>query len=73
MMLNGKGDPAVVYGDAFLRHITNILNLCISFPQEDLYLFDDDVKETFRHSNYHPDVVGYFSFLTANYLIISIG
>ena len=73
MMLNRDDEPEVVYGDAFMRHLTKIWNLRISYPIEELYLFDDDVKGTFLHSKYHPDVAGVFSFSISNYLMIPMG
>ena len=73
MMLNRDDDPEVVYGDAFMRHLTQIWNLRISYPNEELYLFDDDVKGAFRHSKYHPDVAGTFAFSISNYLMIPMG
>ena len=57
-MLNRDDDPDVVYSDAFMRHLTQIWNVRISYPNEELYLFDDDVKGAFRRSKYHPDVAG---------------
>ena len=73
MMLDGKTEPQVMYGDALQRHINRIWNSRINFPDEELYLFDDDVKGAFRHSKYHPDVAGAFSFLISKYLLVSIG
>ena len=73
MMLNGQDEPEIHYGDALLRHINRIWNLRISFPSEELYLFDDDVKGAFRHPKYHPDVAGAFSFVIENHLFVSLG
>ena len=44
MMFNRDDEHEVVYGDAFMRHLTQIWNLRISYPIEELYLFDDDIK-----------------------------
>ena len=44
MMFNRDDEHEVVYGDAFMRHPTQIWNLRISYPIEELYLFDDDIK-----------------------------
>jgi len=73
MMLNGQDEPEIHDGDAFLRHINRIWNLRISFPPEELYLFDDDVKGAFWHPKYHPDVAGAFSFVIENHLFLSLG
>ena len=73
MMLNRDDKPEVVYGDAFMRYITQIWNLRISYPNEELYLFDDGVKGALRHLKYYPDVAGGFAFSISNYLMIPIG
>ena len=73
MMLDGKTEPQVIYGDAIQRHINRIWNSRINFPDKELYLFDDDVKGAFRHSKYHPDVAGAFSFVISKYLLVSLG
>ena len=73
MMLDGKTEPPVMYGDALQRHINRIWNSRITFPRKELYLFDDDVKGAFRHSKYYPDVAGAFSFIISNYLLVSLG
>ena len=73
MMLDGKTKPQVMYGDALQCHINRIWNSRITFPDEELYLFDDDVKGAFRHSKYHPDVAGDFSFVISKYLLVSLG
>ena len=72
-MLDGKTEPQVIYGDAIQRHINRIWNSRINFPDKELYLFDDDVKDAFRHSKYHPDVAGAFSFVISKYLLVSLG
>ena len=73
MMLDGKTEPQVMYGDALQRHINRIWNSRINFPDEELYLFDDDVKVAFRQSKYHPDIAGAFSFVISKYLLVSFG
>ena len=72
MMLDGKTEPQVMYADALQRHINRIWNSRITFPDEELYLFDDDIKGTFRYSKYHPDVAGAFSFVISKYLLVSL-
>ena len=50
MMLNQADEPEIIYGSCFTRYLTQIWNTRISFPDEEIYLFDDDVKGAFRHS-----------------------
>ena len=73
MMLNRYDGPEVVYGDAFMHHLTQIWNICISYPNEELYLFDDDVKGAFRYSKYHRDVARAFVFSISSYIMILMG
>ena len=72
MMLNRDAEPEVVYGDAFMLNLAYIWNLRISYPSEELYLFNDDVKGGFRHSKYHPDVARVFGFFFSSYFMIPI-
>ena len=72
-MLNLKDEPPLVYGTAWQRHINRIWNLRISYPTEDIYLFDDDVKGAFRQSKYNPDVSPVFSFIISLYFFLPTG
>ena len=56
-----------------MLHLTQIWNLRISYPNEELYFFDDDVKGAFHHLKYHSDVAGAFAFSISSYLMISMG
>ena len=63
----------VAYGTAFVRHLRQIFNLRISFPAEDILLWDDDVKGAFRLAKYHPDVAAAFSFAFGEHLFVPVG
>ena len=63
MALNQKGDPDIIYGTVFNRHLQTILNTRLSYPDEEIYLFDDYIKDTFRNIKYHPDVASSVSFI----------
>ena len=41
-------EPEIKYGTTFLRHLQRIWNLRISYPNRDLYLWDDDIAGAFR-------------------------
>ena len=73
MMLTHETEPEIIYGDTFQRHLENIWNLRISYPQSDILLFYDDFKDSFRHCKYHPDVASAFAFIISQYLFIPLG
>ena len=73
MMLNQEDEPEIKYGTTFIRHLTQIWNMMISFPLDELYLFDDDVKGDFRHSKYHPYIAADFSFIIDKLLHVPMG
>lgn len=41
-------EPKIKCGDAFEPHSTRIWNLRITYPDEDIYLWDDDIAGAFR-------------------------
>ena len=47
IMVTAK-EPKIRYGTAFERHLTHIWNKRISHPNEEIYLWDDDVTGAFR-------------------------
>ena len=72
-MITKDTEPDIIYGSAFTRHLESIWNLRITYPTQDILLFDDDVKGAFRHTKYHPDVASAFSFIIENLLYIPLG
>ena len=48
-------------------------NLCISYPNDDIAIHTNDVKLRFCQIKHHPDVVGAFSYILADYLFFQIG
>ena len=56
-----------------MRHLTQIWNLRISYPLEDILLWDDDVTGDFRHGKFNPEIIGAFAFVILKLLIIPFG
>ena len=60
--LNDSADVSnewvITYGTAASAYLHWIWNLRLTFPQEAIYQYFDDVKNAFRHIYLHPDVVG---------------
>ena len=48
----------ITYGSAAASYLRWIWNLRITYPEEPIYQYYDDVKSAFRHILLHPDVVG---------------
>jgi len=66
-------EPPIWYGTAFQRHLTRIWNLRISFPLEDILLWDDDVSGAFRLIKYNPEIAAAFAAILNNTLCIPVG
>ena len=66
-------EPKIRYGTAFERHLIQIWNLRISYPRDEIYLWDDDVTGAFRQGKFNPEIVGAFSFILLTLLIIPCG
>jgi len=56
MMYANPDELALVYVDAFLRHLISIWNQHVTYPDDVILLFDDDVAAAFRLLKYHPDI-----------------
>ena len=72
-MLDRTTETKIVYGDAFDRHLICIWNLRLTHPNEEIYMFDDDAKEVFRHPKYHSGVVSTCPFRISSVLMIPLG
>lgn len=62
-MIDMATEPEVTYGRVLQDHINRIWNLRISYPNKDIFLWDDDVKSCFRHGKHHPDVMPAFGLI----------
>ena len=59
--------------ETIARVFTSVTNLRLSYPDEEIYLGDDDVSGAFRHVKYHPNVVGMHSCVIMNCLLLQTG
>jgi len=73
MMLSHESEPEIVYGETFKRHLQYLYNFRISVPNDEILIYDDDVKSAFRHCKYHPDVASAFAFIIQENLWIPLG
>lgn len=58
------------YGKTFLRHLTRLYDLRITYPNVFIFLFDDDITGAFRHIKYNLFIAGAFAFIANEQLII---
>ena len=68
-----KDEPPIWYGSALRRHLLRIWNLRISFPSEDILLWDDDVSGAFRLIKYNPEIATAFAAILNHTLCIPVG
>jgi len=66
-------EPDIFYGTALVRHLTQIWNLRITYPDDVIYLWDDDVAGAFRLVKYNPEIAAAFSAIVHNILWIPVG
>ena len=63
MWSNPDREPPIRYGTTFLRHLIRIWNLRITYPKQDIYLWDDDIAGAFRLVKYNPEIAPAFASL----------
>ena len=73
MATDKNNEPDILYGEAFMKHLIRIWNLRISYPDQDIYVWDDDVSGAFRQGKYNPDIATAFAFIIFNMLWIPCG
>lgn len=68
-----KEVPPVHYGTAFPRLCSRIWNMRISFPNERIYLYKDDIVSAFRRCKYNPLIAAAYAFVFDRLLCIPVG
>lgn len=66
-------EPEIIFGGAWQKFLTWIYNLRISYPDLEIYLFDDDVTAAFRQPKYHPNVISAKAYRIGKYLFVPTG
>ena len=52
-----QNEPVLEFPSAFMDFLIHIYNLRITYPNQRIFIGDDDVSGAFRHSKSHPDLV----------------
>jgi hypothetical protein len=66
-------EPEIIFGGAYVKYLTSLFNLRITYPNVDIFAFDDDVTGAFRQPKYHPNVISAKSYLIGDYLFVPTG
>jgi hypothetical protein len=77
MAINDWVDPAnepeIHFPKSFLALCIWLYNLRISYPDQEIYVADDDVSGAFRHGKYHPNLVALHACVLFGFLFMSTG
>ena len=65
--------PKVYYQDALQRVWRRTYNLRLSYPDDDIIIYKDDLVAAFRRVRYHPDLAVANSYILQGFFIIPIG
>ncbi|MGH3053954.1 MAG: hypothetical protein ACRDL7_03130, partial [Gaiellaceae bacterium] len=68
-----KNEPPMIFGTTLNRHLRRIYNLRVTYKNEDILLWDDDVRAAFRNVKHHPDIASAIAFIVDRLLIIPTG
>ena len=53
-----KTEPKLIFAGAFVATLTWLWNLRIEYPEEDIYVCDDDASNAFKQVKYPPNLAG---------------
>ena len=66
-----QDEAAITFGDTKMLFYTDIYNLRITYPDDNILLALADVKACFRFGRIHPDLTGAFGFLADGYYCLA--
>ena len=58
-----EDNPLITFGNSKSKFMTDVYNIRIDHPGEEIWLGTADVKACFRTPKLHPDITGTFSFM----------
>jgi len=70
---NSELEPDIFFGSAWVRHLTYIYNLRISFFNEEIFITDDDISSAFRQIKYNPNIISAKAFIVGPWLFACTG
>ena len=66
-------EPPLHFAESFMNYLVWLYNMRITYPNQEIYLGDDDISGAFRHMKYNPNLVGMHSCVLSGYLSCSTG
>jgi len=66
-------EPDIFFGSAWVCHLTYIYNLCISFPNEEIFITDNDITLAFGQIKYNPNIISAKAFIVGPWLFVCTG
>jgi len=66
-------EPDIFFGSAWVCHLKYIYNLCISFPNVEIFIMDDDITSAFQQIKYNPNIILAKAFIIGLWLFICRG
>lgn len=66
-------EPRLTFSEAELGFMIWLYNLRVTYPDEDIYIADDDVSGAFRLMKYHPNCMALHTSLQCNYCVVNTG
>ncbi len=72
-LVSNDDEPTIIFGNAWTNFLCSIYNLCITYPNKEIYLMDDDVVTAFRQVKYHPNIISAKAYSAGQYLFVPTG
>jgi hypothetical protein len=72
-MTNKMNEPPLYFPKTLKEFFTWLWNLRISYPDQEIYIGDDDATGAFQHVKYNPNLVSLHASLVRNWLFMSAG
>lgn len=73
MLTNKENEPEIKFQYTWIKHMTRIWNLRLTYPHDEIFLMADDVAGAFRHCKYNPEIISAFMFNLCDTLCVSTG
>ena len=73
MLTDPSKEPTIEYGTAFTDYLTHIYDMRITYPNEDLLVYSDDVSGAFRWPRLNPYIATSMAYILSNCVNIPAG
>ena len=66
-------EPPLTFASAELGFMTWVYNLRLTYPDDEVYIADDDISGAFRRMKYNPNVMAMHASVQCGYVVINTG